>query len=356
MINGLNDVLVRLATPIQDSQRIISEIAKGNFNARVDGNYKGLFLEMKNNLNNTVATIDSYIKEISGVLANVAEGDLTKTITRDYMGSFGSIKQSINNISSTLNETMMKISVASDHVLTGAKQLSASAIHLTTGAQNQASSLEELNANVDVINQQTRQNADNALEASQLSSRSTVNAQEGNEAMKQMLVAMAQIKESSMGISKIIKVIQDIAFQTNLLALNAAVEAARAGEHGKGFAVVAEEVRNLAARSQKSATDTTALIGDSMERVDSGSSIAASTSQSLDVIVQNASEVMGIISGISASSKEQAEAVEQVSEGLASIAQVVQGNSAVSEDTPAASEELNSRAEMLKELVAYFKL
>jgi len=171
-----------------------------------------------------------------------------------------------------------------------------------------------------------------------------------------MLMAMVQIKESSKGISKIIKVIQDIAFQTNLLSLNAAVEAAHAGQYGKGFGVVAEEIRSLAARSQQSSVETTALIEDSISRVESGANIAESTSQSLDTIVESASDVLEIINNISSASKDQAEAIAQFSNGLETISQVVQSNSTISVETATASEELSSQAELLQQLVAFFRL
>ena len=300
--------------------------------------------------------IKSYVDEVSANLSAIAGGDLTATITREFMGDFKDMKDSLNNICGSLNQTINEISAASDQVLIGARQISESAMDLASGASVQASSVQELNASVDLINQQTRQNATSAQEASLLSNKSTENAILGNEAMKKMLDSMGRIKESSYDISRINKVIQEIAFQTNLLALNAAVEAARAGEHGKGFAVVAEEVRNLAARSQTSATETTTLIDDSISRVDAGSLVASSTAEALEVIVGNAREVLQIIEGISVSSKEQAEAVGQISLGLGQISSVVQSNSAVSEETAAAAEELSSQAEILRQLVSYFKL
>jgi len=318
--------------------------------------YQGIFERIAISVNETLNGISSYINELEEVLARTAEGDLCNNINRNYVGSFDLIKRSVNHINRTLHKTMTDISVVSEQVLSGAKQISTSAADLANGAQQQASSVQELNASIDMINTQTQQNANSAATASDLSNQSTINAQEGNESMKQMLEAMLHIKNSSNDISKIIKTIQDIAFQTNLLSLNAAVEAARAGEHGKGFNVVAEEVRNLARRSQEATVSTTNLIEDSIGRVESGAIIADSTSTSLDIIVKDVREVMEIINNISLASKEQAEAVAQVSVGLHQISNVVQSNSAVSEETAAASQELNSQAEMLQQLVSYFKL
>ena len=369
IMEGLNSIAKAVDQPFAVMAISMAEMKEGNLDiASIDRkiaaagynpdaeNYQGVFRDTIFAFNSTLTSISEYIADITANLKAMASGDLTATVTRDFMGDFEAIKQSLNNISSSLNKTMSEISTASEQVLSGARQISTSAQQLANGAQEQASSVEELNASIDVINLQTRQNAESAKEASEISNKSTANAQEGNVSMKEMVTAMSQIKDSSGEISKIIKAIQDIAFQTNLLALNAAVEAARAGEHGKGFSVVAEEVRNLAGRSQESATETTGLIETSNSRVESGSDIAEATSQSLDMIVKNAADISEIINSISDSSTAQAEAISQVSTGLSQISQVVQSNSAVSEETAAASQELSSQAEILKQLVGYFKL
>jgi len=366
---GLNSIVTEVEKPIRVIELAILAMKEGNLNlndidakiaaagyATSPESYSGTFREIVAAFDSTLVALSSYIKHIGDDLAAISSGDLTTELEHGFVGDFAPIEKSLNDLSQTLHRTMTEISSASDQVLSGAKQISISAQELANGAQEQASSVEELNASIDIINQQTRQNADSAIEASEISNKSTIDAQEGNESMKEMVTAMSQIKESSGEISKIIKTISDIAFQTNLLALNASVEAARAGEHGKGFSVVADEVRNLAGRSQESATDTTGLIETSISRVESGSNIAEATSQSLDMIVKNAGEVSALISNISVASKEQAEAIAQISEGLSQISKVTQSNSAVSEQTAAASEELNSQADVLRQLVSFFKL
>ena len=314
------------------------------------------FHQIGETLQYALAFIHDYMEEISQVLTQISQGDLTTTITKEFKGEYAPIKEAVNKIVSSLNNTVTEIYASSDQVLTGAKQISESALDLANGAAQQASAIEQLNTSIEVINGQTTQNADNASNAHPLSNTSTENAHKGNEAMKGMLEAMGDIKKSSSNISAIIKTIEDIAFQTNLLALNASVEAARAGEHGRGFAVVAEEVRNLAGRSKTAAEETTGMIEESINRVDTGSGIAENTAKALDAIVQNADEVLTIINSIAHSSKEQAEAVAQVSLGVSEISGVVQSNSSVSQQTAAAAEELNSQAEVLKRLVSYFKI
>jgi|GEM_PF-2287818 len=369
IMTGLNDIAESIDKPLQVIKVSFQEIQAGKFNLEAldrklakmglepDANkYNGVFREAIKALDSAMIDISSYIDELNSVLAQMASGNLHDKIERDYAGSFDIIKRSVNHICNTLHVNITEIAAAAKYVAEGAQRITSSAIELADGSSVQAVSLEELNTSVELINIQTKQFAYNASEASSLSTKSTSNAKQGYDAMKQMLVAMNEIKDSSDNISSIIKVIQGIAFQTNLLSLNAAVEAARAGEHGKGFGVVAEEVRNLASRTQAAAAETTSLISDSITRVESGSDVAQSTSESLDIIVKNADEVLSIINNISKDATEQAEMISEVSRILLHTAHTVQNNSRFATDAAATAEELNSQADMLQSLVAYFKL
>ena len=299
--------------------------------------------------------ISKPIYKLKDAANKIAEGDLTVKVNVNSKDEIGDLAQAFTQMADTTNEIMTQINTAVVQVAAGAKNISDSSISLSEGATEQASAVEELTSSIEEISAQTRQNAENANKANQLTIDAQTSALQGNSQMQEMLKAMNDINSSSNSISKIIKVIDEIAFQTNILALNAAVEAARAGHNGKGFAVVAEEVRNLAARSAKAAEETTDMIETSIVKVNEGTKIANNTAMALEEIVNTVTKVAELVEGITHASNEQSLGIEQISQGVIQVSQVVQANSANAEESASASEELSSQADLLRKNVARFK-
>ena len=315
-----------------------------------------MFSEISTDMHSSIDAIRRYIDEMTHHLGRLAQGDLTEEIVSEYMGDFASLKESINYIVASMNSVFSEIIVSADQVAAGTNQVSDGSQEISQGATEQASAIEQLTASVSQIAEQTKQNAVNANEANRISKGAQETAMEGNAQMKELQLAMTEINESSVNISKIIKVIDDIAFQTNILALNAAVEAARAGAHGKGFAVVADEVRSLAARSANAAGETAALIQQSMNKVEAGAVLTDATAKALDNIVSSVQRTVELVAKITEASGGQATSIAQVDKGIEQMSIVVQTNSATAEQAAAASEELSSQAQMLKDMIARFQL
>lgn len=294
------------------------------------------------------------IKEQAYIAERISQGDMTVAVQpkgeRDVLGK--ALKKLVDDnnymLGNILNSTMQ--------VNIGAGEVASASQALASGSTEQASAIEQITASIDEIAERTRENASQAREADTLVLDVKDKAVMGNEQMKSMIEAMNEINTSSETISKIIKVIDDIAFQTNILALNATVEAARAGEHGKGFAVVADEVRNLAARSAAAASETAEMIEDSISKVGNGTKIARKTADALDEIVTAVDQAVGLIDYIATSSVDQSTAITQIDQAIEQVSQVVQTNSATSEQCAAASEELSNQATKLRSLMAGYKL
>jgi len=353
--------LIVMMTTIQNMVKEASMIAiaavEGNLQARGDAlKFEGGYREVLEGFNNALDAVETPISEVAEVLKEMATGNLCVSVNGNYQGSYEVIKDSLNLTLEAFNELLGSITDASDEVSAGSNQVSDGSQALSQGTTEQASAIEQLTSSITEVAAQTKQNAVNASQANELSLSAKEGAILGNSHMKDMLKSMEEINESSSNISKIIKVIDDIAFQTNMLALNAAVEAARAGQHGKGFAVVAEEVRNLAARSANAAKETTDLVAGSIKKVEFGTKIANNTAESLDQIVLGVSKAATLVGEIAAASNEQATAIYQINKGIEQVSDVVQTNSATAEESAAASEELSGQASLLKNMVEKFKL
>ncbi len=360
-----NDQLIPAFTAMMQSiQDLIDEVTRlsaaavaGDLQAR--GNTKqfaGGYQQVLAGFNQTLDAIVKPVSEASGLLQEMAAGNLALEVRDDYQGDHALLAEALGQTLNSFNQVLSEFLKASDQVASGAKHVAASSQVLSQSATEQAATVQEITSSMAEIAARTKQNAVNATQANQLAIHVQANASDGNAQMQKMLEAMAEINRASESISKIIKVIDEIAFQTNILALNAAVEAARAGQHGKGFAVVAEEVRNLAGRSARAAKETTDLIEGSLQKVEAGTAIANQTAAALQQIVTGVADAANLIGEIAVASNEQASGITQVNLGINQVAQVTQTNTATSEESASASEELAGQAEMLRGMVQRFKL
>ena len=356
IVEGINATLDAMIKPIKESAQVLSELAKGNLSVSVSSEFKGDFALIKTALNETIDTLKGYISDITYVLGEMAEGELTVNIDSEYVGDFAAIKKAINKSIASFNSVLVEINAAAEEVSGGTEQVSDSSQAISQGASDQATALEQLAASASQIAEQTKMNAERAGKANELSLQAKDNALSGNEKMKLLLAAMEEINVASASISRIIKVIDDIAFQTNILALNAAVEAARAGVHGKGFAVVAEEVRNLAAKSAQAAKETTDLIDGSIKKTKAGTDIANVTAKALVEIVNGVETTVSLSGEIASSSNEQAAGINQINRGINQLSAVVQNNSATAQEVAASSQEISGQANILKDMVGRFSL
>ncbi|WP_283610236.1 methyl-accepting chemotaxis protein [Faecalispora anaeroviscerum] len=302
----------------------------------------------------------SFTQMLEGIRAQVevakliSNGDFTQTVP--LRSNEDALGLALKKIEIDLSQTLQLINTAANQVNSGAEQVSCASQALASGAAEQAAAVEELNASIITVAQQAEQNAVSVHKATEYVGQAGTGVAESNQYMQSLYTAMNEIGDSSQQISKITKLVEDIAFQTNILALNAAVEAARAGNAGKGFAVVADEVRSLAAKSAEAAKQTAELIEKSSLTVSEGTRLASETLKVLSNVSEKSQMAEQSIREIEQASTEQATSIEQITQGLSQVSSVVQTNAATAEESSASSEELAAQAQTLQGEVAKFQL
>lgn len=348
-----------ITLPVTELEQAARAMAKGEFSAVcVAYDSRDELGSLAGDIRSMVNTLTDVIQNETYILNEMAEGNFSVQSERDeyYIGEFEQLMRSMKKISRGLSELLLQISRSADNVAAGSEQVSSSSQNLAQGTTEQAASVEELTGMMSEISDQAYRNSRDAQEASEKAQMVKENATESSRSMQEMVKAMAEISGKSDEIRKIVKTIEDFSFQTNILALNAAVEAARAGDRGKGFSVVANEVRSLANQSSAASKSTAALIQSSLQAVENGRRIANETDNALAEVVSGIDNVSELLFHITDASSKQFDANRQVTENINLISEVVQTNSATAEECAAASEELASQAQLLKELVSHFKL
>jgi methyl-accepting chemotaxis protein/methyl-accepting chemotaxis protein-1 (serine sensor receptor) len=254
-------------------------------------------------------------------------------------------------ITKLLSQSVHELGESSEQIAAAAIEVSSSSQSLAHGSSQQAATIEETSSASAEINSMAQRNTENSHSAATIVTSSETGFRRANDSLSEMVVAMEGISNSSQKISKIIKVIDEIAFQTNILALNAAVEAARAGDAGMGFAVVADEVRNLAQRCAQAAKDTATLIEDSIQQSDGGMLKVDQVAVAIREITGESEKIKVLVDEINVGSVEQSRGIDQISRSITQMEQVTQGNAANAEQTAAAAQQLSAQAQTMKDVV-----
>lgn len=349
-------VIHRALRPMAELEHAAREMADGNLKIRITHHSDDELGSLAESLRCSASTISAYVTDIDRAMSCMEKGDFDLYPTQPFVGDFKHIENSITNFIFGISHTLQQINQTTNIVSSESEQVAKSAQDLSEGTVKQERSIDQLSSNIEHIRTHIHKNSLNASVASEKVNKVGEEIEEGHRRMKELVSAIDVIGSTSKEISRIVKVIDDIALQTNLLALNASVEAARAGTYGKGFAVVAGEVRNLAGKSSQAVKETTALIENAYKAVENGKQLAEETSHTIDVVTAGSRDIVLLIDEISKATSQQSKSMEEVSLGVSQISSVVQANTISSQESAATSEELFGQAHMLKNLISRFKL
>lgn len=354
-VENATQAMVAMHSMLGDIGMVMGCVAQGDIGQRVQAEGRGELNQLKEDVNHTLEALNS-LNDISLIASALSEGDLTKTINKTYPGTFGIVTSSMNATVSNLRNLVGEIQNSTISINSAAKEIAAGNNDLSHRTEMQAASLEQTAASMEELTSTVQANSENAKYANQLALGATDIAGKGVNVVNQVVSTMEGINESSRKVVEIISVIDGIAFQTNILALNAAVEAARAGEQGRGFAVVASEVRTLAQRAAAAAAEIKSLISDSVEKVEDGTRLVVHAGKTMEEIASAIQGVTAIMSDISAASIEQTSGIEQVNQAIGQMDDVTQQNAALVEQAAASAESLEEQAQNLTDNVAKFKV
>lgn len=345
-----------LAPIVKTSEQMVA-VSNGDFSQvfdlKEDDSEVGMMVKA---INNMKANTNAIIKEVSDNLESMGNGDYCIEIKEHYVGVYEEIKESFIKIAQKMRETLNTIKGVSAELESGSSQLSSAAQDLAVGCTSQATQVAEIVAAMREMSESIESNAREAINTVEISTKAGETLMVGNEKMQELTEAVQEISKCSEQIGTIIGTIEDIASQTNLLSLNASIEAARAGEAGRGFAVVAEQVKKLAEESTEAVGKTTVLIEQTIVAVDKGIQIAAETAEDMRAVMEGANESTDKMNNIAGLLEQEVAHIQEISATVATISEVVDNNSAASEETAAISEEQMAQVEAMAEMMNQFKI
>lgn len=349
----------QIEKPVADLAERLKKFAQGDLDSPFpEQNNEDEIAFMNDVAKEMAANLNLIISDLSRLMSLMADGNfaISTEIEDKYVGKFVELLESIRNMNRKMDSTLRHVEESAEQVTAGSENLAQSAQDLAEGATEQAGAVEQLQATMSTITEQVADTVNNLNDTSRKAESYAKSADSSKTDMRELMEAMQRISETSKKIENIISDIESIASQTNLLSLNAAIEAARAGEAGKGFAVVAEQIRMLADESAKSAVDTRTLIEGALNEIEEGNQVAQKAADSMETVVQGINDISDTSKMLSENSNQQIVALREAEKGIEQISEVVQSNSAASEECSATSEELSAQAEAMNEMTAQFVL